>query len=388
VVVEPITREQLEAEFVNDPLFDSIQRMNLLDELFDEETLSSLIDGLEYTTTDFERWFCSNDSDKRYLSSAGIMRAFIKEMGGYLQVRNVGRSIIMDYKGVIKLKMALLLRKYGMKPALIYETAGAKAYSPVVLQRGQGTQATSQITQKDPKTELYNQIMESLVTQLSAVGAISQVNGKFQVDLSVLIDKQIEQMKPSLLQSSYSESEKKLEQISAELSDLKNKTGQVEEFKQKYEDDLAVIKSIQDQVEECRIKAKKYYQDVIEAKTLQEKIELTNKLHGLLKEYPKQEHIVKMYADAADNEIIKMKLEEKELRTQNVKNECLRLYEIMTDSKSTSSEKESARNELMELQKSNPDLAFEIRSFIAAYNAEVRNKPKNKGLFGWFKRSD
>lgn len=415
MLTEQITRERLEAEFGNDPLFDAIERMNLMDELFDQETLSVLVERHEYTTTEFEKWFCVNEADERYLSTPGIMRTFIKELSSYLQTRNIGRAIIMDYQGVIKLKMALLLRKNGMKPALIYETAGTKAYSPSVIQRGQGPVHTqSPAMTKSSKDLLYEQLMESLLTQLTAAGAITQLDGKIQVDLRVLLEKQIELMAPSLLPAGMEQAQQKLDQIDSEISQLKHHGAEardvVDEIKKKYEEELpkvheikqgvselkeqlrseqAEIKKTQDLKNECRNKAFSFYKKIKEATTISEKEELASQLRKLEEEYTDFEYIIRDYGDKVDELIVKLKLEEKEQKTQQIKEECLRLFQVLVDTTSTKSEVDDAKNQLMKLQETHRDLAFEIRSFLAsAQQAAEKSKEKGTGGFlSWFKRN-
>lgn len=411
MLVEQITRERLEAEFGNDPLFDAVQRMNLIDELFDRDTLSVLVERHEYTTTDFEKWFCVNEADPRYLSTPGIMRAFVKELASYLQTRNLGRTIIIDYQGVIKLKMALLLRKNGMKPALIYETAGAKAYSPAVIPRPNNAQPQSPAAPKTQKDLLFEQLMESLFTQLTAAGAISQGDdGKLQVDLRTLIEKQIEVMAPSLLPGDAEQTQQKLDQLDHEINRLKDQgerdrgvfgeiqrkyeegivgvSESVTELKEKLESETSEIKKTQELKNECRSKAIAIYQKLKSTKNISEMEELASQLWKLEDEYPELLYIIRDFGDKAANLIVKVKLEEKQQRERQIKEECLRLYNIMIDPKAVKSEVEDAKNQLMKLQEVNYDIAFEIRSLIAAAHiAAERNKEKGSGGFlSWFKR--
>lgn len=409
MLVEQITRERLEAEFGNDPLYDAIQRMNLLDELFDQETLSVLVERHEYTTTDFEKWFCVSEADERYLSTPGIMRAFVKELGSYLQTRNLGRTIIIDYQGVIKLKMALLLRKNGMKPALIYETAGAKAYSPSVITRPNTVQPQSPAAPKTQKDLLYDQLMESLITQLTAAGAVSQgADGKIHVDLRMLIEKQIELMAPSLLPAETEETQQKLEQLDHEITNLRTQgerdrevvdeiqrkyeegiigvTESVSELKMKLDSETTEIKKTQELKNECRAKAVAIYQKLKGTKNITEMEELASQLGNLEDDYPDLIYIIRDFANRADELISKVKYEETQKREAEVKEECLRLYNVMIEPKSTKAQVEEAKNQLMKLQEENRDIAFEISAFIAAaQNASENNKDKG-GFFSWFKR--
>jgi hypothetical protein len=409
LLVEQITRERLEAEFGNDPLYDAIQRMNLLDELFDQETLSVLVERHEYTTTDFEKWFCVSEADERYLSTPGIMRAFVKELGSYLQTRNLGRTIIIDYQGVIKLKMALLLRKNGMKPALIYETAGAKAYSPSVITRPNTMQPQSPAAPKTQKDLLYDQLMESLITQLTAAGAVSQgADGKIHVDLRMLIEKQIELMAPSLLPAETEETQQKLEQLDHEITHLRTQgerdrevvdeiqrkyeegiigvTESVSELKMKLDSETTEIKKTQELKNECRAKAVAIYQKLKGTKNINEMEELASQLGTLEDDYPDLLYIIRDFSNRADELISKVKFEEKQKREAEVKEECLRLYNVMIDPKSTKAQVEGAKTQLMKLQEENRDIAFEIRAFIAAaQNASENNRDKG-GFFSWFKR--
>lgn len=412
MLVEQITRERLEAEFGNDPLYDAVQRMNLIDELFEQDTLSVLVERHEYTTTDFEKWFCV-EADTRYLSTPGIMRAFVKELGSYLQTRNIGRTIIIDYQGVIKLKMALLLRKYGMKPALIYETAGTKAYSPAVIQRGSSTvQSQSPGAPKTQKDLIYEQLMESLITQLTAAGAVSQgADGKFHVDLRMLIEKQIEVMAPSLRPADTEQTLQKFDQLGHEINSLKDQgerdreivgdiqrryeegivgvSESVTELKKKLESETAEITKAQELKNECRSKAVTIYQKLKSTKDISEMEELASQIRKLEDYYPDLLYIIRDYELKADDLIVKVKLEEKQQREMQIKEECLRFYNVMIDPKATKTDVEDAKNQLMKLQEDNPDLAFEIRSFIAVtHSAAERNKEKGSGGFlSWFKRA-
>lgn len=403
--MEKINIERLEADLGNDPLYAAIQRMNLTDLLFDDETLSVLVEMHEYTTTDFEKWFCVNELDHRYLSTPGIMRSFVKELSTYLETRTIGRTIIIDYLGVIKLKMALLLRKNGMKPALIYETAGAKAYSPSVVQRGQ-PQPQSLGLPKSQKDIMYEQLMESLFTQLTAAGAVKQTeDGRINVDLRVLIEKQMELMGPALLPPESEETKHKFEILDNELSRLKDesdKNGQsLHEIKRIHEETIgSVTESVQElegktsmlgrerELErECKKIAADIYEKIRGSNTSIEMEELTKEFRKLEEQYPEYKYVVFDFLDKSGDLVVKKKLEEKQQREQLVKEECLSLYNVMIDPGSSKNAVDSARNELMKIQEENKDISFEIRSFLAAHSASGRDKERSGGIFSWFRRS-
>ncbi|MCY9665856.1 hypothetical protein M5X11_12915 [Paenibacillus alginolyticus] len=333
MLVEQITRERLEAEFGSDPLFDAIQRMNLVDELFDHETLSVLVERHEYTTTEFEKWFCLNEADSRYLSTPGIMRAFVKELSSYLQTRNLSRTTIIDYQGVIKLKMALLLRKNGMKPALIYETAGTKAYSPSVIQRGQGTNnPQSPATPKSQKDILYEQFMESLFTQLTAAGAVSQVDGKIQVDLRMLIEKQIELMAPSFLPAETEQTQQKLEHLDDEISRLKDQSekdrGALDEITRKYEEEIV---GVNENVTELKGKLESYG-DSDELRQSATKIAESTIEQNINKYLPAVKTLEELTYERSNDMLTKMKidnkLEERAIAAWNAQPESVRMKKV------------------------------------------------------------
>lgn len=376
-LAEPITRDRLEAEFGNDPLFDAVQRMNLINELFDDESLSVLVDRHEYTTTDFEKWYCMNESDPRYLSTPGIMRAFVKELGTYLQTRNIGRTIIFDYEGVLKLKMALLLRKYGMKPALIYETAGAKAYSaPVAVHRSQNPSFT-QTPSNPPQTQkgvLYDQLMESLLTQLTAAGAVRQgADGKLQVDLTTLIEKHIESMASSLLPAGLDQTQEKLDGLESEVTGLKETLE-----RQASEKILS-----QEKEAECRARADGLYMKIKSAKDISEAEEFASQLRSLEEEYHTDFlYIVRDYEYKADMFIVQLRLDEKLQKENKIKEECLQLYNVMIDPNVSKAEVDKAKDQLVKIQEDNPNLALDIRMYIT--NAQYHgNKEKSGGFLGW-----
>ncbi|GGG18748.1 hypothetical protein [Paenibacillus abyssi] len=384
---EQFSRDRLEGEFEDDPLFETIQRMGLTDELFDDETISRLIDGHEYTTTDFEKWYCLDEASPQYLANGGVMRAFIKSMMAYLQTRSVGRSIIMDYQGFIKLKMALLLRKNGMKPALIYETAGTKAYSPVILSPGQraGGQSASPAV-PNAKEKIYGEVMDSLISQLQAAGAIVQQDGKFQVDLRKLIEGHMEGMLPSLLPDPSKDTEERLAQHSEELNNLKEEIAGVTEFKRSYDKEMMSLKELQQRETECRGKLKEIYNSIMAPETSStEKEKLSMQLRDLEVEYPDQDHLIRMYADSADAHITRIKQDEKELRIQDLKRRCMDLYNTAIDKTIPPDHAEEARRKLQKLHDDNPELSFEMRAYIASLPSD--EKTKSRGLFWWLKKT-
>jgi hypothetical protein len=103
--------ERLSQEFKQDPLFKLIVKLDLVEYLFDDY-IENLKEGADYTTTDFEEWYCTHEQAINFLCKPSTMRSWQKQLNHYIEARMSGRTVIMDYQAVFRLKMALLLRKH------------------------------------------------------------------------------------------------------------------------------------------------------------------------------------------------------------------------------------------------------------------------------------
>lgn len=103
--------DRLSQEFKQDPLYKLITKTDLLDELFDDY-IEDLNESVDYTTTEFEGWYCTQEQAVNFLCKPSTMRSWQKQLNHYIEGRMSGRTVIMDYQAVFRLKMALLLRKH------------------------------------------------------------------------------------------------------------------------------------------------------------------------------------------------------------------------------------------------------------------------------------
>ncbi|SFJ63166.1 hypothetical protein SAMN02799624_05265 [Paenibacillus sp. UNC496MF] len=101
---------RLSQEFRQDPLFKLILKTDLTDELFDDY-IEAMKEAVDYTTSEFEEWYCTQEQAPNFLCKPSTMRSWQKQLNHYIEARMSGRTVLMDYQAVFRLKMALLLRK-------------------------------------------------------------------------------------------------------------------------------------------------------------------------------------------------------------------------------------------------------------------------------------
>ncbi|SED12476.1 hypothetical protein [Paenibacillus sp. GP183] len=371
----------LATEFSQDPVYKHILREKLDQDLFDE-IIEELAERREYTTTEFENWYCSSPDDPQYLSTGGTMRHWLKEYNLYIESRSVGRLAVLDYKAVFRLKMLLLLRKNGMKPAMIAELAGVRPSISVIGPIRRDTEETlpSVFNQDDLKNMA---MIKNFMTALANSGAL-KVNeeGGLDLRLETLIEKSLEDRQQlSLPDKKMEELEERLTEANKELEELKQRIdSKVSATDLKAELEILQQYSLTSEIE-CKEKIKSIYDNFTNPATdINQKEELIEKLKELEIEYPNQAFTIRMYESSATLKLSQYKQDQKELRIRELKSECLDLFNLAISDSSSKKESEEARLKLIKLHDENPDLSFEIRSYIANLDSSKKRK-KWLGIF-------
>lgn len=117
--------EQLRVMFSEDRLYQFCQRPlgYSVDEIVDEY-MESLHENLEYPTTQFEEWYCDESLQDQFLAARSTMRHWMGELDSYIMFRKPGRNVVMDYRAVFRLRLALLMRKKNVKLNKVQELVG------------------------------------------------------------------------------------------------------------------------------------------------------------------------------------------------------------------------------------------------------------------------
>lgn len=182
-----LTKERLIEELKDDPLFDKIEIMGLVDVLLDDRTVGFLKEDIPYSSADFEKMFCNINDEETFLAKQGIMRQFMKEMAVYLDTSSISRLVVLDYKGFIKLKMALMLRKNGMRPAMIFELSRVTKYSSHVLHSDQDSVANHIVDDSEmAKVKLRNDFIDALMYKMVETKLVKYDDDNVVFDSSLL----------------------------------------------------------------------------------------------------------------------------------------------------------------------------------------------------------
>ncbi|QQZ64635.1 hypothetical protein JI735_33845 (plasmid) [Paenibacillus sonchi] len=110
--------------------------------------------------------------------------------------------------------------------------------------------------------------------------------------------------------------------------------------------------------------------------TLLEKEETINNFDTLIRDFPDQLHMIQMYKSAAEERIIKIRQDEKELSIKKLK---IRISDLIDSygNAQNDKERESIMTQINRLSSENPDLNFEIRLWMAT----ISKKTNQKGFF-------
>lgn len=126
MTVEPANMSsRLEMVFSQDPLYRYCEKLSIEDEIIDEH-MAGLNEYMEYSTTDFERFYCDDREDKAYLCDRSTMRHWLKELNRYVEAKRPdnGRNFTLDYRSIFRLRLAMLLRKNNVQLKKIKELLG------------------------------------------------------------------------------------------------------------------------------------------------------------------------------------------------------------------------------------------------------------------------
>lgn len=351
---------RLSTEFSQDRLFKTIQRMGIFDELFDEH-IDNLIENHDYQTANFEEWYCKDKENPNYLCTPGTMRHWLNDLSSYIETRNVGRFVLMDHKGVFRLKMALLLRKHGLKLSLVAETAGVRSIGPVVLDPPE--QTVTNVNQGD----LNLKVLIAISQELMRSGLIKNDNGNVKVDLNGAILKALEEN--NILQLPEGIEEKIFEQKVT----IDNYHREIKERFINLEKELSFDEDGHKQILDL------YNQICSDDTNIEEKERLLE--HLRLFDRPQLRLFSQMYAESAERKIMQYKQDKKELHIREIKELCLEIFNLGFNESATTEERQNAKQRLQKLHDENPELSFEIRSFIANLETKDKNKRKRFWLF-------
>ncbi|MVP02143.1 hypothetical protein [Paenibacillus lutrae] len=121
---------QIELEFASDPLYRLLSEKYPKHEIIDHY-MANLSDIKEYTTGEFESWYCSDPESDEYLCNKSTMRHWQTETNEYVKAERSGpskRNFSLGYQSIFRLRMILWLRKYeNLKIEKIQELVGIKA---------------------------------------------------------------------------------------------------------------------------------------------------------------------------------------------------------------------------------------------------------------------
>lgn len=173
IVTEESMYIKLSQEFRQDTLFKLISNMGLEEELFDEH-MEGLSIAKEYSTTDFEQWYCNDPEDEKYLANPSTMRSWQKQLNSYIEAYLSGRNIVrMNYQSVFRLRMLLLLRNHSVSLQRVSEMLGIKSAQPHVMQQRETSTSVSDQTSSDRELDMF----KSLVGQMLSSGIVKVENG-------------------------------------------------------------------------------------------------------------------------------------------------------------------------------------------------------------------
>lgn len=93
----------------HDCLFQLIEKHELQKQLLDQTVICY---NQIKSTTFFENQYCTVKSEEHYLATPPTMRNWLKQLNSYIRSERIGRSDYLNRDAFIKLKIALLLRKF------------------------------------------------------------------------------------------------------------------------------------------------------------------------------------------------------------------------------------------------------------------------------------
>lgn len=120
----PDLRELLEEKFSDDPLYKTILRMDLKEQLFSGDFYNNIHTEVSYSTREATNLLELDGRDY-------LLRNYIKrnDLNVYLAIPRIGTQLRMDYKILFKFKMIFLLVEHGKAPLDIANIVGTKVES-------------------------------------------------------------------------------------------------------------------------------------------------------------------------------------------------------------------------------------------------------------------
>lgn len=234
----PSMSEKLAQEFQQDPLFKHLTKLDQMDSLFDDH-MEDLKEGVDYTTTEFESWYCTSEDLPNYLGTGSTMRSWLKQLNAYIEARMSARTVFMDYHAVFRLKMALLLRKQNVKLARVAELVGIANAANVRVMDSFGSNSAN--------TSMVDPFAGDEERRAAFAGFIEKiVEDRFNSRLMMLPSSEdMEEMIRSESDQIRSEMDEKITRLASQLTDFQKKVG-TEDDAHKME---AIVKEMRDDAE-------------------------------------------------------------------------------------------------------------------------------------------
>jgi hypothetical protein len=204
---------KLTQEFSQDPLYKYLDRIGKTEALFDNH-IEELIEGRDYSTTDFENWYCVEEGHPDHLATAPTMRNWQKQLNGYIEGITTGRNVRLNYQSIFRLRMALMLRINGVPLARVTSLVGLKTDEAFVIGERKVTEEESS---KLLATSKENDVMRNIVGQMLQSGIIKIENDVPVLRLKEYIDDNVRNNNQLLLQEEHG----KIEIIEHDVKELK-----------------------------------------------------------------------------------------------------------------------------------------------------------------------
>jgi len=259
--------QQLELMFSEDPLYRFCQRLGMTTEDIIDEHMGELVEGLEYTTTRFEEWYSDESKPEKFLAARSTMRLWLGELSTYIQPRRPGRNLVLDYKAVFRLRLALLLRSKDIKINKVQELAGIL---PTVIHSDERMEVAPEV-----RGSATTPMLEQAVTALMQSGLFAFVEGKLEINANRI--REIVGQQPQALPGEIAST---LEEIHASNEFALTKIQKIEyEMDQKSKEQEKIVEELKQQKEKTEIELEeiqnKYLESVRELEALKEKHEKT-----------------------------------------------------------------------------------------------------------------
>lgn len=277
-----------------------------------------------------------------------------REFISYINPRMIGESTKNwkhDYIAVFKLKMIDGLTGAGGDFTL-QEIKG------ILYGGGNPTKVDDRDYTSSSATDHFVRIINEYEEQLQS----------YKEKLAVLAEGELEKAIDSII-------ERKLEQQLASLPAPQLEEDAIDELVEQK------IQQAQDKEQQIKKEVIRYYQEILSPETnITEKESIIGKLEKLEENNPYFSSSIRIYVDFANDRIRAFKQDLQESHVMEVKEKALHYYKTYQDTTLTEHARETAFNQLQELMVKEPELEFEIRSYVTQIVIQ-KEKQKSKGFF-------